>query len=232
MLRRAAAAGVATVLSVGTDSASSRAAVRLAGIHDGVWAAVGTHPLRVPGFVDRPAELRALAGLATRPKVVAIGEVGLDGSAGQPPDALARQRSFFESCLDLSATTNLPLVLHVVGAHDLALDLLARRAPIRGVVHYFVGDAALAARYLELGCLISVGKPVTRPAEAALRAAIAAIPLHRLLLETDTYPLPGRATEPRDVVAVCASVAAIRGIGARVVAAGTTENVRRLFRAR
>ena len=230
MLRRAAEVGVVAVLTVGTDAASSRAAVRLAGLHRGVWAAVGTHPLRVPALADPAAELRALARAAARPGVVAIGEVGLDHSADRPADALARQRSFFEGCLDLAAAADLPLVLHVVGAHDVALDLLAARAPVRAVVHYFVGDAELAARYLELGCSISVGKPVTRPTEAAPRQALAAIPLDRLLLETDTYPLPGRTTEPRDVIAVCEAVAEIRGVTPAEVAVQTMDNFRRLFR--
>ena len=111
----------------------------------------------------------------------------------------------------------------------MALALLRSRAPVRAVVHYFVGDATLAERYLELGCSISVGKPVTRAAEAALRAAATRLPLERLLLETDTYPLPGRATEPRDVSLVCATIAALRDLTPHQVAASTTENFLRLF---
>ena len=231
LLHRAASAGVGEILTVGTDAASSHAATRLAAIHPGVRAAVGTHPLRLPAIPDPSSELRTLANLAADPGVVAIGEVGLDSTADQSAGELARQHDFLRACLDLAEEANLPLVLHVVGTHDLALDLLATRAPVRAVVHYFAGDATLAARYLEVGCSISVGKPVTRPTAGALREAAATIPIDRLLFETDTYPLPGRTTEPRDVVAVCQAVAAIRGVSRAEMAARTTENFWRLFRA-
>lgn len=228
MLRKAADVGVEHLLTVGADRASSEAAITLAWRHSAVSAAVGVHPSRVAETPNPEAEMRTLARLATAPEVMAIGEVGLDDQHGGP-EGLAAQRRFFEGCLDLARDRRLPLVLHVVGAHEDALRHLRPRAPLPAVVHYFVGDARLAERYLELGCLISVGKPVTRPAESALREAAAAIPLDRLLLETDTYPLPGRATEPRDVALVCAAVARVHRIEPAEVAARTTENFLRLF---
>jgi TatD DNase family protein len=91
-------------------------------------------------------------------------------------------------------------------------------------VHYFVGDRQLVRRYLDLGCIISVGKPVTRPENDALRLAVADTSLDRLLLETDTYPLPGRTTEPRDLRDVCAAVAEIKRTSAQEVAAITTKS--------
>jgi TatD DNase family protein len=121
------------------------------------------------------------------------------------------------------------VVLHVVGAHARAQQVLRAHAPVRAVIHYFVGDAGLAERYLDLGCLIAVGKPATRPSAAGLHEAVAGIPLDRLLLETDTYPLAGRTTEPRDVADVCSAVARIKGLEPAVVAGQTTENFVRLF---
>lgn len=223
MLGRAADAGVGHLLTVGVDRTSSRAAIALARRPPSVRAAVGVHPTRVADLRDPAAELEVLDRLAGMPGVAAIGEVGLDD---QPGDAerLARQARFLEGCLDLARARGLPVVLHVVGAHRQALALLRPRAPLRAVVHYFVGDARLAERYLDLGCLISVGKPVTRRSETALRRALAVIPLDRLLLETDTYPLPGRATEPRDVALVCAAVAEVRRLEPAEVAARTSEN--------
>jgi TatD DNase family protein len=97
------------------------------------------------------------------------------------------------------------------------------------IVHYFVGDEALAAAYLGCGCALSVGKPATRAENAALRAAVPTIPPERLLLETDSYPLPGRTTEPRDLVHVCQAVAELRGESPRGVAQATTHNFRRLL---
>jgi len=225
MLERGRAAGVGRVLTVGADRASSLAALSLAAQHEGVLAAVGIHPSRV-AEVEGPEHV--LWSLALLGGAAAIGEVGLDADA----PAMAEQVYFLEACLDLADEAGLPLALHVVGppeTHEFALQVLATRAPVRAVVHYFVGDAALARRYLDVGCLVSVGKPVTRPEQRALRAAVAGIPLDRLLLETDTYPLAGRTTEPRDVVLVAAEVARLIGVDAAQVAERTSANFDRLF---
>jgi TatD DNase family protein len=157
--------------------------------------------------------------LAHRP--AAVGEVGLDEHA---PD-LAGQQQFLDACLALAEEHRLPLVLHVVGAlaiHEAALALVARHPTVRTVAHYFVGGPALARRYVEHGCWISVGRPATRPTETAVREAVPLVPLDRLLLETDTYPLPGRTTEPRDVASVCAAVAELTGRRYAEIAAATT----------
>ena len=87
----------------------------------------------------------------------------------------------------------------------------------------------ILAAYLGIGCFISLGKPVTRPERGALREAARHIPLDRLLLETDTYPLPGRATEPRDVAAICQTIATLRALSFDEVATATTQNFARLF---
>ena len=254
MVSRSAAAGVVRLLTIGVDLATSRAALRLAERHPGVLAAVGIHPTRLhllghplppdplprargrgrygsslpaPAHGGLPGaggggylgDLRAL--LDQQP--AAIGEVGLDESA---PD-LAGQRRFLAACLRLAEEHALPLVLHVVGApaiHEAALALVDEHPAVRTVAHYFVGGPELARRYLKSGCWISVGRPVTRPAEAAVRAAVPTIPPDRLLLETDTYPLPGRTTEPRDVTAVCAAVAELTGRAYEEIAAATTAN--------
>jgi TatD DNase family protein len=96
-------------------------------------------------------------------------------------------------------------------------------------VHYFQGGAELAERYLSLGCSISVGKPVLRLANRALLELVRRIPLERLLLETDTYPLPGRSTEPGDVRSVAEKVAELRGVTVATIADATTANFRRLI---
>ena len=225
MLDRAREAGVGRLLTVGTDRASSLAALSLATQHAGVLAAIGIHPRRV---ADIEGPEHVLWSLAMLGGAAAIGEVGLDADAAN----LEEQAYFLDACLDLADEVRLPLVLHVVGppdVHELALGRLGTRAPVDAVVHYFVGDAELARRYLDIGCDISVGKPVTRPEYAALRRAVADIPLQRLLAETDTYPLPGRTTEPRDLPAVCAAVAELHGTSPAQVAASTTANFERLF---
>jgi TatD DNase family protein len=225
MLARARAAGVSSFLAVGVDLASSEATVRLAGVHEGVLAAVGLHPARATEQ-DPEGVVRGLRSLAGQPRVAAIGEAGLDAGSGAGMD---QQEALFAAQVRLAAELGLPLVLHVAGAHDRALAILKEAPPPRTVVHYFQGNARLAASYLELGCFISVGKPVTRAEQAALRDAVRGIPLDRLLLETDTYPLPGRSTEPRDVTLVCGAVAALHGVPAEAVAAATTANFASVF---
>jgi TatD DNase family protein len=248
MVARAEAAGAGRLLTIGVDGATSRAALVLASRHRQVLAAVGVHPTRVaegappPGLLpiamergrgarSRGAgeELRGLLGetgsqeAIRAGRLVAIGEVGLDEGA---PD-LAGQARFLEACVEMALDRDLPLVLHVVGGeaiHERALEIVGRPARVRAVAHYFVGGPDLARRYVEAGCWVSVGRPVTRVADRAVRAAVPTIPLDRLLLETDTYPLPGRTTEPQDVATVCTAVAELTGRSYDEVAAETTAN--------
>jgi TatD DNase family protein len=223
MVSEAEQAGVHRLLTIGTDLDSSRAALRLAGQYPSVLAAVGIHPTRLHTLGAGQRPIRLLGGLLREGAVSAIGEVGLD--AGAPN--LEMQRQFLAACVQLAAEHDLPLVLHVVGEaaiHTAALTILPQQPAVRVVAHYFVGGPELAARYLEAGCWISVGRPATRPSEAAVRAAVQMIPLDRLLLETDTYPLPGRTTEPRDVSTVCAAVAELTGRPYAEVAQVTTAN--------
>jgi TatD DNase family protein len=218
MVSRAAEVGVGQLLTIGVDLATSRAALEIARRHPGVLAAVGIHPTRLGGL-EHDVDLRPLLDQGP----AAIGEVGLD--VGAP--GLEAQLWFLAGCAELAVEYDLPLVLHVVGptaTHESALAIVRLRPTIRAVAHYFVGGPELARRYVESGCWISVGRPVTRPSDVAVREAVPTIPLDRLLLETDTYPLPGRTTEPRDVTAVCAAVAELTGRSYEEIAAATTAN--------
>jgi TatD DNase family protein len=226
MLARARWAQVKHFLAVGVNVLSSVGAVHLARRERGVLAAVGVHPTRAEGL-DLPTTMAELRILAQQPQVAAIGEVGLDDAPSSPPSAV--QEALFTACIDLADELDLPLSLHIVGAHRRAQEMIAGRAARRAVVHYFQGNADLATAYLALGCFISVGKPVTRPDRVDLRQAVKCIPLSRLLLETDTYPLPGRTTEPRDVVEICRSVAELLGRSFADVADATSANYRYLF---
>jgi TatD DNase family protein len=227
MLARAAAAGLRLVLVAGVGLVSSRRIVGLAARQPLVRAGVGLHPI----FVRRAVPERtyvALDALAAAPAVVVWSELGLDYQAG--PLSPAAQRDVFRRQLLLARLHRLAAIVHVVEAADDALAVLAETGmAARTAVHYFVGDRALAERYLAAGLYLSVGKPVTRPENAALREAVRAAPLDRLLLETDTYPLPGRATEPSDVRQVAAAVAELRDLAPAAVARATTANLARLL---
>jgi len=227
MVARAAAAGLGVVITAGVDVASSRRCLRLAARHPLLRAGVGLHPNRVRGS-ERERTYAALAALAADPAVAVWSECGLDYRDGQAPPAA--QRAAFARQLALARAHGLAAIVHVVDAADDALAVLADADMAgRAAVHYFVGDQALAERYLAAGLSLSVGKPVTRPENAALRAAIRATPLDRLLVETDTYPLPGRTTEPADARLVAAAVADLRGVSAAAVARATATNLARLL---
>lgn len=233
MLERAAAAGVERIITVGFDLDCAAAGLRIAQAHHTVRAALGVHPRAVPpeGLTSETLEtLRQLAaadGAGLSPGLVAIGEIGLDSQAPAPA---AVQEAAFVAQLRLARSLELPVNLHIWEWHAAAISLLRREGVGRGaIVHYFQGDWDLARAYLDLGCLISVGKPVTRPAATALRDAVRQAPLDALLLETDTYPLPGRTTEPCDVVSVAQAIAELRGLPIAAVAEATTANARRLL---
>ena len=237
LLERAAVAGVDRVVGVGVDLTTSRQTLAVAGqarlsrqsraAWPTVIAAVGLHPSYLR-CLPAAATYRALAELASDPLVGFIGEIGLD--AVDANLALPMQALVFRTQLGLARELGKPVNLHVRGAVDAVLEILAADGlPDRGAVfHYFTGDVTLAERLLTAGLFLSVGKPVTRPENAGLRAAVQCIPLDRLLLETDSYPLPGRTTEPADLPRVAQSVAGLRGVSVQTVAEATTENLRRI----
>jgi TatD DNase family protein len=140
------------------------------------------------------------------------------------------QAAVFREQLGAARRAGRPINLHVRGAFEEAFSILREDASgVEAVIHYFVGDRALARQALDLGLYLSVGKPVTRAENQGLRAAIAEVPLDRLLLETDSYPLPGRTTEPRDVVLVARAVAELKGVTPDTIATATTSNLLRLI---
>jgi TatD DNase family protein len=228
MLDRAADAGVTTVVAVSVDLESAARTLTLRHPRVRIVPAVGLHPGRIKGPVE-DAEWAVLAELARRPDVGAIGECGLDPEG--PADATI-QLEALERHAALAAARRLPLLLHLRGPAALmgrALAIVADECA-RGVVHYFVGDRELAERYLAAGLSIALGKPVTRADQTSLREAVRdVIPLNRLLLETDTYPMPDRVTEPADVRLVANALAELKGLPLETVATATTANLEQLL---
>jgi TatD DNase family protein len=222
--------GVGAV-TVGSSLDSSREAVRLAERHRLIWATVGVHPHGAK-FVT-PAVLREIEDLARIPRVVAVGEIGLDYYRDLSPRDI--QRRAFAEQLEIAKKVGLPVVLHNRQSTD---DLVAILRKIgkshRGVVHSFLGDAALAETFLSLGLTLGVGGPLTYPANEALRDAVRRAPLERLVLETDCpylTPVPhrGKRNEPAYIELVAAEIARIRGISIDDVARQTTANALALF---
>ena len=218
-------------ITVGSSLESSRAAVRLAERHRGLWATVGAHP-HGARFVDQKT-IEEFARLAARPCVVAIGEIGLDYYRDLSPRDV--QRRVFAQQLELAATVDLPVVLHNRESTDDLLGILRDAGERhRGVVHSFLGDATLAETFLELGLDLGIGGPLTFPKNRALRDAVKRAPLDQILLETDCpyltpVPYRGRRNEPAYIRYVAETIAELKRVPVKDVERQTTANTLRLF---
>ena len=234
VIARAGANGVTTLVCVGaTGSAAANAgAVALAGRHGAVdiVATVGVHPHNASEADDAAFEL--LEELASRPGVVGVGETGLDYHYDHSPRPA--QRDAFARTIHLARKVRLPLVVHVREAHADAVDILRAEGASEGVIHCFTGNRDEVRPYLDLGFHISVAGLVTFKNAGSLREAVRAVPLDRLLVETDSpylAPIPhrGRRNEPAHVRLVAEGVGTTRNQPFATIAEATTANARRLF---
>jgi TatD DNase family protein len=218
----AVVAGVVAFVDVGTDAARSAQAVATAASRDRVWATVGLHPHDARNGLD------GIAALLDHPKVVAVGEAGLDYHYDHSPRQV--QRDMFAAQIALAHERDLPLVIHTREAWEDTFAILDREGvPARTVFHCFTGGPDEATAGLERGAFISVSGIVTFRTADDVRAAVALIPLDRLLVETDSpylAPVPhrGRPNRPALVPLVGAAVAAVKGEDVTRVAAQTTAN--------
>ena len=233
VLARARAAGVRGMVTIGTDLAASQAAIALAGEEPDVWASVGVHP-HDAASADATV-LAEIERLAQAPRVVAVGEIGLDFFRDLSPRDV--QADVFRRQLDLARRAALPVVIHCRDAHAETLAILAeaRVGEIGGVMHCFSGDVEVARRCLDLGLLISLAGPVTYKNARALPEVARFVPADRLVLETDCPFLPpegyrGKRNEPAYVSLTAARVAALRGEPLERLAATTSVNARAVFR--
>lgn len=232
VLARARAAGVRRMLTIGTDVETSRAAVALAAREPDVWASVGVHP-HDADEADAAA-LVEIARLAAEPRVVGIGETGLDFFRNLSPRE-AQERAF-RAQLALARRVGKPVIVHCRDAHEETLAILAeeRVGETGGVMHCFSGDTAIARRCLDLGLLISLAGPVTYPKARALPEVARFVPGDRLVVETDCPFLPpqpyrGKRNEPAYLAITAARVAELRGESLQTLAARTSENAAKLF---
>lgn len=218
----ARAAGVTTMIDVGCDAATSRAAIERAARHDGVHATVGLHPHEARHRVD------SIVGLIADPHVVAIGECGLDHHYDHSPRD--RQRAAFAAQIQLAHEHRLPLVVHTREAWDDTFDVLAAEGvPERIVFHCFSGGEAEARRCLDLGAFLSFSGIVTFRSATDVQAAAAMCPEDRLLAETDSpylAPVPHRGVtnQPAFVTHVVERLAALRATSTERVRAATVHN--------
>ena len=233
VLERARAAGVRRILTIGTDVPTSRAAAALAFREPNVWAAVGIHPHEAADADE--AALTEIERLAGGPRVVAIGETGLDFFRNLAPRE-AQERAL-RSQLALARRTRKPVLIHCRDAHEETLSILgaADVSEHGGIMHCFSGDVGIARRCLDLGLLLSLAGPVTYPKPGALPEVAKFVPADRLVVETDCPFLPpqpyrGKRNEPAYLAITAARVAELRGEPLADLAARMSENARSLLR--
>ncbi len=243
VVARAVAVGVDLIVNPGIDLDHSRAAIALAERYDGVYAAVGVHPTSSAGF--DPATLEALRRLAAHPKVVAIGEIGLDYYWQDVAPAV--QAKAFEAQLALAAELGLPVIIHNREASDevarmlrswvQSADFLASplaQRPVAGVLHAFSGDAALAQEAYNWNFVLSLGGPVTFKNARELHALVPQLDPLRLMLETDApyltpHPHRGTRNEPAYIPLMLEQLAALFVMSPEALAGASTRLALRFF---
>ncbi len=239
VIQRALAAGLQAIITIGVekDLDGIAKAVAIADEQAAVFASVGVHPHDAQAIqADWYDKIKALAD---HPKVVGIGETGLDYHYMNSPKL--KQQEAFERFLGLGRDLDLPVVIHTREAEEDTLFLLnqfqkqGRGRSLYGVVHCFSGDYSLARKFLDMGLYLSFTGVITFPKAEVLREVIKKIPLEKILLETDCpylapIPFRGKRNEPAHLVHVAETVAAIVGKPLEEVARITTQNVNKLFR--
>jgi TatD DNase family protein len=235
VIQRAGEAGVEQIIVVGGagDMSSNTAAIALAESCAGLYATVGMHPHDAKDVGEE--ELQELKNLAAHPKVIAVGETGLDYYYNHSPREV--QRRVFAQFIRLAGETELPLVVHERDAAGEAVELMRSEGAgkIRGVIHCFTGDYDAARNYLDLGFYLSFTGIITFKNAQPLRDVVRRVPLDRMFVETDSpylTPVPhrGKRNEPAYVRLVAGTVARVKSITLEEVAHTTTRNVQQLFR--
>jgi TatD DNase family protein len=236
VLSRAREAGVEIILSLAMvdESDSYRKAFPLVESHENLLTAVGCHPHDAKIFDERGGE-EFLKSLASRPRLVAIGEIGLDYhyNLSAPPV----QRDVFRRQIRVARALSLPIIVHHREAESDLLEILEAEGvkEVGGILHSFTADLDTAKRALDLGFLVSFSGILTFKSAAPLRDVASRLPLDRLLVESDCpylAPVPhrGRRNEPAFVTATLRCLAEVKGLPPEEVEGATDENFRRLFR--
>lgn len=236
VMDRAREAGVSFVVDVGSDLKSSKMAIGITQQYGEVYAAVGFHPHNASRMIN--GDLERLSELTQQPKVVAIGEIGLDFYRNLSPRDT--QIKAFKRQLELAEKLGLPVIIHCREAQQEVLSILTDWAggseqdkPL-GVLHCFSGDMELAGRYIEMGFLISIAGPVTYRNSHAVEIA-RDIPLEKLVVETDCpylapHPYRGKRNEPSYLSFVVEKIGQIRRLPGDLIAEQTANNAIQLFR--
>ena len=233
VVARAAAAGDGRIVNMGDTMESSARGAALTGKYEAVYAGVGLHPEEA--YPMTAADDDRLAGWAALPKVIAIGEIGLDYYWEKDEEKRALQRSIFIRQLDLARQLHLPVCIHDREAHGDTLAILKKEGRgVPGVVHCYSGSWEMAQELLKLGFFLGVDGPLTYKNAARLPEIVRKLPADRILVETDSpylTPVPkrGQRNEPAFVRYVAEFAAGLRGESLERFAEQTTRNAMEIY---
>jgi TatD DNase family protein len=228
VVRAAVEAGVTRMVTMGVDAARSRIAIALARGHSEVWAGVGHHPTEAS-----PPDIEVLRALAADPRVVAIGEIGLDFEEAGAPQRSVQVLRLHELC-GLAVELDLPVSIHNRGAGADLLDVIDAHPGLRGVMHYFALQCDWAQRFLDRGFSLVFAGLVTPPSRHSLRDVVRQCPADRLLLETDSpygnaHKRMGVQNRPAYLLDTAELVAELRGVSLEELARTESDNALRVF---
>ncbi|MCX8043977.1 MAG: TatD family hydrolase [Desulfobacterota bacterium] len=233
VIKRARTEGVVSIVTIGIGLEECRAALQIAQQWPFVYAALGIHPHNAGRWSAQVRDF--LEHAARQPKVVALGEIGLDFYRNR--SSKEDQRRCFRDQIGLAKSLKLPVIIHDREAHRETLDIVREEhaGEYGGVFHCFSGDAALARKCIDLGFYISIPGTVTFRNASLLHEVVRAVPLEYLLIETDCpfltpVPFRGKRNEPAYVRYVAEAIAALKQLPLEEVAYATTKNTKRLFR--
>lgn len=232
MLKRAKNNGIAYICNIGYDLPSSQRSVQLAQKYDFIYAAVGIHPQDAETVNDSTWE--EIKKLAQEPKVVAIGEIGLDYYRDLSPREI--QRKVFQEQIILAKQLNKPIVVHDREAHGEVMEILTKEKlpEAGGILHCFSGSWEMAQACINMGFYISIAGPVTFNNAKKLKEIVPKLPLERLLIETDSpyltpEPHRGKRNESTYVVHVAEQIAQLRGMDVEELGNVTTANAKKIY---
>ncbi len=240
MIKKALAEGL-KMICVGTDFEMSEKAIELASRYDGIWASVGLHP---NDNLEENFDIEKYAKLAQHPKVVAIGEIGLDYYRTPDAEQQKIQKQRFLEQIDLAIRTGKPAIIHCrnpipssstsygTSAHIDMLDIVSQNPDLKGVIHSFTGTLDEANKYVELGFYIGLNGIITFARD--YDEVVKQIPLEKILLETDApylTPIPhrGKRNEPAYVKFIAEKIAELREVSSNEIASITDQNAIELF---
>ena len=225
--------GTELIINAGTNLDTCRSSVALAAKYDGIYAACGIHPEDCGKYGDMEFVLSELKAMLGHPKVVALGEIGLDNHWEDPPADV--QKKWFYALLSLASELEIPVIIHDREAHGACMDAVKEFKGVKGVFHSFSGSAEMAKELVKLGFYVSFSGTVTFKNASRVLESASAVPLDRLLIETDCpylapHPFRGKLNHSGYMTYTAQKLAEIKGVPYDELCCAVNENARRLFR--